>query len=41
MSGSTRNSKEDQKQFILSNNMWKVMFELSWPAVIAILELQF
>ncbi len=29
------NQKERQKQFILSNNMWKVMFELSWPAVIA------
>jgi putative MATE family efflux protein len=27
--------KEKQKEFILSGNLWKVMFELSWPAVIA------
>ncbi|WP_313233010.1 MATE family efflux transporter [Tissierella praeacuta] len=27
--------KEKQKQFILSNNLWKVMVQLSWPAVIA------
>ncbi|QUH18551.1 MATE family efflux transporter [Alkaliphilus sp. B6464] len=35
MSEAMTNQKERQKQFILSNNMWKVMFELSWPAVIA------
>lgn len=35
MSEAIKDSKERQKQFILSNNMWKVMFELSWPAVIA------
>jgi putative MATE family efflux protein len=27
--------KEKQKQMILNDNMWKVMFKLSWPAVIA------
>ncbi|AFS77457.1 Na+-driven multidrug efflux pump MatE [Gottschalkia acidurici 9a] len=35
MSEAVTNQKERQKQFILSSNMWKVMFELSWPAVIA------
>ncbi|MFX0547823.1 MATE family efflux transporter [Hathewaya histolytica] len=35
MSETIINEKEKQKQFILSNNMWKVMFELSWPAIIA------
>jgi putative MATE family efflux protein len=29
------NKKDKQKQFILGDNLWKVMFELSWPAVIA------
>ena len=28
-------SKEQQKQMILTENLWKVMFRLSWPAVIA------
>ena len=28
-------SKERQKQFILNGNLWKVMLNLSWPAVIA------
>lgn len=28
-------NKEKQKQMILGDNMWKVMFRLSWPAVIA------
>ena len=27
--------KENQKQFILTGNLWKVMVQLSWPAVIA------
>ncbi|MGF6365453.1 Na+-driven multidrug efflux pump [Aequitasia blattaphilus] len=27
--------KELQKQFILKGNLWKVMFQLSWPAVVA------
>lgn len=27
--------KEKQKQFILTGNLWKVMVDLSWPAVIA------
>ncbi|MBU5591582.1 MATE family efflux transporter [Clostridium sp. MSJ-4] len=35
MSEAVIKEKEKQKQFILSNNMWKVMFDLSWPAVIA------
>ncbi len=30
-------SKEKQKQMILNDNLWKVMFNLSWPAVIAML----
>lgn len=29
------NQKEKQKQFILNGNLWKVMFNLSWSAVIA------
>lgn len=28
-------NKEKQKQFILSENLWKVCIQLSWPAVIA------
>ena len=27
--------KEQQKEFILNGNLWKVLFDLSWPAVIA------
>ena len=27
--------KEQQKKFILNGNLWKVLFDLSWPAVIA------
>ena len=27
--------KEKQKQFILNGNLWKIMINLSWPAVIA------
>lgn len=27
--------KEKRRQFILSGNLWKVMVQLSWPAVIA------
>ncbi len=29
------NEKDKQKQMILSENLWKVMFRVSWPAVIA------
>ncbi len=35
MSTQTLDSKERQKQFILSESLWKVMVQLSWPAVIA------
>lgn len=28
-------AKEQQKQFILSGGLWKVMVQLSWPAVVA------
>ncbi len=35
MSTQILDSKEKQKQFILSENLWKVMVQLSWPAVIA------
>lgn len=35
MSVQTTNTKEQQKRFILEGNLWKVMFQLSWPAVIA------
>ncbi len=35
MSTQILDSKEKQKQFILTENLWKVMAELSWPAVIA------
>jgi Na+-driven multidrug efflux pump len=35
MSTVVLNTKEKQKQFILNDNLWKVMFQLSWPAVIA------
>ena len=27
--------KEQQKDFILHGNLWKVIFDLSWPAIIA------
>lgn len=27
--------KEKQKQFILSGNLWKVMADLSWSAIVA------
>ncbi len=29
------NEKDKQKQMILSENLWKVMYKISWPAVIA------
>ena len=29
------NERDKQKQMILTENLWKVMFNLSWPAVIA------
>ncbi len=35
MSNTIVSQKEKQKQIILSNNLWKVMFQLSWPAIIA------
>lgn len=35
MSNQVTDVKEQQKQFILGENLWKVMFQLSWPAVIA------
>lgn len=35
MSEITINQKEKQKQFILSGNMWKIMADLSWPAIVA------
>ena len=25
--------KEQQKEFILNGNLWKVLFDLSWPAI--------
>ncbi|AMP20278.1 hypothetical protein AZF37_03005 [endosymbiont 'TC1' of Trimyema compressum] len=28
-------TEEKQKNFILNGNLWKVMFQLSWPAIIA------
>jgi len=28
-------NKKKQKQFILNENMWKVAFQLSWPAILA------
>ena len=28
---------EKQKEFILNGNLWKVIFNLSWPAVIAMI----
>lgn len=35
MSDITTNKQDRQKQFILSHNLWRVMFQLSWPAIIA------
>ena len=35
MSRATLDPKEQQKRFILNENLWKVMASLSWPAVIA------
>lgn len=35
MSEAIINEKDKQKKFILNGNLWKVMFDLSWPAVIA------
>ncbi len=35
MQTQTLDIKEKQKQFILGENLWKVMVQLSWPAVIA------
>ena len=35
MSEILTDQKEKQKQFILTGGMWKVMVDLSWPAVIA------
>lgn len=35
MSKNVVDIKETQKQFILNDNLWKVMFRLAWPAVIA------
>ena len=35
MSQGVMDNNEKQKQFILTSNLWKVMFQLSWPAVIA------
>jgi len=35
MNENVSNQKEKQKQFVLTDNLWKIMFQLSWPAVIA------
>ncbi|WMI80023.1 MATE family efflux transporter [Anaerotignum sp. MB30-C6] len=35
MTDTTLDAKEQQKRFILSENLWSVMWQLSWPAVIA------
>lgn len=35
MSQAVTGNKEKQKKFILNDNLWRVMFQLSWPAVIA------
>ena len=32
---SNANDKDTQKQMILTDNLWKVMYETSWPAIIA------
>lgn len=33
--GDAIGAKEKQKQFILNGNLWRVMVDLSWPAVVA------
>ncbi len=35
MSGTLVDEKEKQKHFILNGNLWKVMADLSWPAIVA------
>lgn len=35
MSTASIDTKERQKQLILKENLWNVMFQLSWPAVVA------
>lgn len=35
MSENILKQQENQKKFILSGSLWKVMFNLSWPAIIA------
>lgn len=35
MDGQALDMKERQKRLILGDNLWRVMFQLSWPAVIA------
>ncbi len=35
MDTTTVDSKEKQKQFILTGGLWKVMADLSWPAIVA------
>lgn len=35
MGSITLNEKERQKQYILTGNLWKVMANISWPAIIA------
>ncbi|MCG8483687.1 MAG: MATE family efflux transporter [Clostridia bacterium] len=35
MLNSQLNEKDKQKQMILSENLWKVMYKISWPAIIA------
>lgn len=37
MSQTNGTGKEKQKQFILNENLWQVMFSLSWPAILAML----
>lgn len=37
MSQTNGSGKEKQKEFILNENLWKVMFSLSWPAILAML----
>lgn len=35
MSETQIDQKEKQKQFILSGNLWRILIELSWPAIVA------
>lgn len=37
MSQMITNEKEKQKYFILNENLWKVMVNLSWPAIVAMI----